>query len=73
MPAAAPQATSSGRELTGIGMMRAIKEASSAPSWTIEPSRPTEPPLTMLASEEKHLARVRRKSMRPSPTTAASM
>src|SRR6185312_12386589 len=47
-------------------------EASVAESCTIPPSRPMDPPLPMVTSEERNLMNAVRKGNRPSPATTTS-
>src|ERR1700684_1148021 len=52
IPAAAPQATSRRRRGGSKWTQRPISDAHSAASCTIEPSRPIEPPLAIVNSDE---------------------
>jgi len=73
MPAAAPQATSSRNCDTLNFARRPTTEATVAERWTIEPSRPSEPPLATDTSEERLRATLWPTGTRPSPMAIASM
>jgi hypothetical protein len=73
MPAAAPQATSRRSRGGSKCTQRPISEAASAASCTIGPSRPIEPPLAIVNSEETLRHRLSLTGTTPSPIATASM
>ena len=73
MPAAAPHATSRRSCCAGRRRHWPSTDAHRAASCTMGPSRPIEPPLTMLSSEAALRATLRTTGMRPSPMADASM
>ena len=73
IPAAAPQATSRRSWAGPKRAMRPASEAHIAARWTIEPSRPIDPPEATENSDEALRASAWRTGMRPSPIEIASM
>lgn len=73
MPAAAPHATSKRSRGGSKWTQRPISEAASAASWTIGPSRPIEPPLEIVNSDERLRHRLSFTGTTPSPIATASM
>ena len=73
MPAAAPQATSRRSRGGSKRARRPPSEAASAASCTIGPSRPIEPPLPIVSSEEALRQRLCLTGTMPSPSATASM
>src|ERR1700685_2578054 len=73
IPAAAPQATSRRKRDGSKCTQRPISDAASADSCTIGPSRPIEPPLAIVNSDETLRQKESCTGTMPSPIATASM
>lgn len=73
IPAAAPHATSRRSRGGSKCAKRPTSDAASAASCTIGPSRPIEPPLPIVSSDDALRQRLCRTGTTPSPSATASM
>src|SRR5580692_1344351 len=73
IPAAAPQATSTRSRDGSKCTQRPISDAASAASCTIGPSRPIEPPLAIVNSDDTLRHKLILTGTTPSPIATASM
>ena len=73
IPAPEPHAASSTTRAVGILSAEAIDEPSAAPTWTIGPSRPAEPPDPMVSAEATSFTTATRPGIAPPLRRTASI